>query len=157
MHHVELTLMISRCDISLFLARMLGLWQNVCCSKSTLSGLLSAVVIFTTQQIPSLKSPKWELAAGVVLCTCMYCSMYRFPACTRKRLHTLPSDPVMGDKTWGIQLNNANQQHTDSFQWMNLKMLFVLKSARLSVRYNPTTVLSSLGKLHCIVKRGAEG
>ena len=61
--------------------------------------LISAVVIFRTQQTPSLKSPKWELAAGVVLCTCMYCSMYRFPACTGKRMHTLPSDPVMGDKT----------------------------------------------------------
>ena len=78
----------------------LELKQNVYCVKSSVSGLLSAAVIFRIQEIPSLKSPKWELAAGVVLCTCMYCSMYRFPACTGKRLHTLPSDPVMGDKAW---------------------------------------------------------
>ena len=76
----------------------LELKQNVYCIKSSMSGLLSAVVIFRTKQTPSLKSPKWELAAGVVMCTCMYCSMYRFPACIGKRLHTLTSDPVMGDK-----------------------------------------------------------
>ena len=35
----------------------LELKQNVYCIKSSMSGLLSAAVIFTTQQIPSLKSP----------------------------------------------------------------------------------------------------
>ena len=35
----------------------LELKQNVYCVKSSVSGLLSAAVIFTTQQTPSLKSP----------------------------------------------------------------------------------------------------
>ena len=77
MHHVELTLMMSRCDISLSLARMLGLCQNVCCSKSTLSGLLSAVVIFTAWQTPSLNSLKSECSCLSGRYTCMHGSIYK--------------------------------------------------------------------------------
>ena len=44
----------------LSVARRLALKQNVCSVENSVSGLLSAIVIFTIRQTPSLKSPKSE-------------------------------------------------------------------------------------------------
>ena len=57
-----------------FPARSLGLKQNVCCFDRSVSGFLSAIVVFMTRQT-ALKSPKSGVAGNMhCTSTALYCT-----------------------------------------------------------------------------------
>ena len=72
-----------------------GLKPNVCCIKSSMSGLLSAIVAFMTWQAPLLKSTDWSVAArkaGNVALTCTAVG-----TCVGKWSCMLPSHQALGE------------------------------------------------------------
>ena len=85
-----------------------GIKRNVCCVKSSMSGLLSAIVVFMTWQAPLLKSTDWSAAArkaGNIALT-----RTAVDTCVGKWLHILPSHQALGEpqgwSPWTLTMNN---------------------------------------------------